>query len=60
MEMVEVLAYLGSVLSALIARNISRIKNKSFINKMFFFYFATDFFMGIVETFYLFKLKKER
>ena len=60
MEMLEVVSYLGSVFSALIARNISRIKNKSFINKMFFFYFATDFIMGLIETFYLFKLKRER
>ena len=60
MEMLEVVSYLGSVFSALIARNTSRIKNKSFINKMFLFYFATDFIMGTIETFYLFKLKRER
>ena len=60
MEMLEVSTFLGNVFSALIARNILRLQNKSFINKMFLFYFTTDFIMGMIETYLLFKLKRER
>ena len=60
MEILEVSTFLGNVFSALIARNIFRIPNKSFINKMFLFYFTTDFIMGMIETFFLFKVKRER
>ena len=60
MEILEVSTFLGIVFSALIARNILRLQNKSFINKMFLFYFTTDFIMGMIETYLLFKLKRER
>ena len=36
------------------------MENKSFINKMFFVYFITDFVMGYIETFLLFKMFEKR
>ena len=60
MEILEVAAYLGAGLSALIARNTLRIKNRSFINNMFLFYFTADFIMGTIETYQLFQLKHDR
>ena len=36
------------------------MQNKSFINKMFFVYFITDFVMGYIETFLLFKMFEQR
>ncbi len=56
----EALCYLGALSSALIARNTLRIKNKSFISKFFVAYFIIDFIMGSSDTFFLFKLERER
>ena len=51
---------MGVSTSALIAKNSLRIQNRSFISQMFLIYFIADFIMGISETFFLFKLGKER
>ena len=56
----EALCYLGALSSALIARNTLRIKDKSFISKFFVTYFIIDFIMGCSDTFFLFKLERER
>ena len=56
----EISCYMGVSTSALIAKNSLRIQNRSFISQMFLIYFIADFIMGISETFFLFKLGKER
>ena len=42
-------SYVGIALSLLIARNLHRMEDKSFLSKMFFAYFAIDFVMGLME-----------
>ena len=41
--------HIGIALSCLIARNIYRMEEKSFISRMFLTYFAVDFVMGFME-----------
>ena len=41
--------YVGIALSFLIARNLHRMEDKSFLSKMFSAYFAIDFVMGLLE-----------
>ena len=59
-ETLEALCYLGALSSVLIAKNILRMPNKSFILKFFAAYFIIDSIMGTSDTFLLFKLKRER
>ena len=56
----EALSYLGALSSALIAKNILRMPNKSFISKFFAAYFIIDSIMGSSDTFLIFKLIRER
>ena len=56
----ELLCYLGNVLSGMIARNIYRMPHKTLINKMFLGYFSIDCVIGIINPFFLFKLFRER
>ncbi len=58
MEVAETACYLGASLSALMARRIYGMHDKTFINKMFLWYFAVDAFMGILYTFLLFRVKR--
>ena len=58
MEMVETACYLGASLSALMARRIYRMHEKTFINKMFLWYFAVDAIMGTLNTFLLFRVQR--
>ena len=50
----------GNVLSGIIAFNVWRIQEKSFINRMFFLYFAIDCVIGAADPYFLFKLFRER
>ena len=56
----EMLCYTGNILSGVIAFKIWRMPEKTHLNKMFLAYFAIDCVIGLVEPFFLFKLKKER
>ena len=60
MEVTEAACYLGASLSALISHRILRMSEKTFINKMFLVYFTVDAIMGTVNTFLLFRVKRER
>ena len=48
----EMSCHIGTALSALIARNIFRMDEKSFISHMFLFYFTVDSIMGSIENFF--------
>ena len=56
----EALCYCGLVLSAVIAWRLARVENLSFFNRMFVGYFGLDFIIGGLETYFLFKLYRER
>ena len=59
-SVLEMLCLSGNVLSGIIAFNVWRIQEKSFINKMFFVYFAIDCVIGATDPYFLFKLFRER
>ena len=44
--------HIGIALSFVIARNIYRMEEKSFISKMFLTYFAVDFVIGFLEKYF--------
>ena len=50
----EGFCYVGIALSCLIARNIYRMEEKSFLSKMFLVYFTVDFVVGLVEKYFHF------
>ena len=58
MEVAETACYLGAALSALIAQRIVVMPDKTFINKMFLWYFAVDAIMGTLNTFLLFHVQR--
>ena len=58
MEVVETACYLGASLSASIAHRIYGMREKTFINKMFLWYFAVDAIMGTLNTFLLFRVQR--
>ena len=58
MEVAETACYLGASLSALIAQRIVLMPDKTFINKMFLWYFAVDAIMGTLNTFLLFRVQR--
>ena len=58
MEVTETACYLGASLSALIAQRIVVMPDKTFINKMFLWYFAVDAIMGTLNTFLLFQVQR--
>ena len=58
MEIAETACYLGASMSALIARRLFVMRDKTFINKMFLWYFAVDAIMGTLYTFLLFRLER--
>ena len=60
MEVAETACYLGASLSALIAQRIVVMPDKTFINKMFLWYFAVDAIMGTLITFLLFRVQRFR
>ena len=59
-SVLEMLCMSGNVLSGIIAFNVWRIQEKTFINKMFFLYFAIDCVIGATDPYFLFKLIRER
>ena len=56
-EGAETACYIGAILSALIAYRIFRMYDKTYINKMFLWYFTVDAFMGTLLTFLLFRVQ---
>ena len=56
MEVAEVACYLGAALSALISLRILRMREKTFINKIFLLYFFVDAIMGTANAFLLFRV----
>ena len=56
----ELLCYSGNFLSGMIAKNIYRMTHKTKINKMFLGYILIDCVIGLINTFFLFKLFRER
>ncbi len=60
MQVAETACYLGASLSALIAHRIVVMPDKTFINKMFLWYFAVDAIMGTLITFLLFRVQRFR
>ena len=56
----ELGCYSGCALSALIAWRLLRMKNLTWVNKMFLVYFCIDAVFGSFETYFLFKLYRER
>ena len=59
-QIAEFGCYLGSILSAVIAVKLFRMQNLTWINQMFLLYFIIDAFMGTLETFFSFKLYRDR
>ena len=56
----ETLCLSGNVLSGIVAFNVWRIEEKTYINKMFLVYFAIDCVIGATDPYFLFKLFRER
>ena len=59
----EYLCYSGSAVSVLIAFSLLRMGNintMTFFNKMFILYFGIDAVTGILEEYFLFRLKEDR
>ena len=56
MEVAEAACYFGASMSALIAKRLHGMKEKTFINKIFFLYFTVDAIMGTLYTFSLFRV----
>ena len=60
MSLTELGCYCGVALSALIARRLLQMEQLTFINRILFLYFAIDAVMGLLETYFSFKLYSER
>ena len=58
MEIAETACYLGASLSASIARRIFGMRDKTFINQIFLWYFILDAIMGALNTYTLFRLQR--
>ena len=56
MDVAEAACYFGASMSALIAKRLYGMKEKTFINKMFLLYFTVDAIMGTLYTFLLFRV----
>ena len=56
-EGAETACYIGAILSTLMAYRIFRMPDKTFINKMFLWYFTVDAIMGTLYTFLLFRVQ---
>ena len=60
MSLTELGCYCGAALSALIARRLLQMEQLTFINRILLLYFAIDAVMGLLETYFSFKLYRER
>ena len=56
----DYVCYFGASLSGVIAWRLFRMENLTILNKMFLIYFSLDFVFGIVETYFLSKVYRER
>ena len=60
MSLTELGCYCGVALSALIARRLLLMEQLTFINRILLLYFTIDAVMGVLETYFSFKLYGER
>ena len=60
MSLTELGCYCGVALSALIARRLLLMEQLTFINRILLLYFTIDAVMGVLETYFSFKLYSER
>ena len=60
MSLTEFGCYCGVALSALIARRLLLMEQLTFINRILLLYFTIDAVMGVLETYFSFKLYSER
>ena len=60
MSLTELGCYCGAALSALIARRLLLMDQLTFINRILLLYFTIDAVMGLLETYFSFKLYRER
>ena len=56
----EIACHSGAFLSLVIAIKLLRMENLTFFNSMFLVYFFLDFIFGNIETYFHFKLWKDR
>ena len=56
----ELACYSGAILSLVIAIKLLRMENLTFFNSMFLVYFSLDFIFGNIETYFHFKLWRDR
>ena len=54
------LSYSGSAVGVLFAYKLFKMENLTFINQMFLLYFCVDSVIGLLQTFSLEKLQKEK
>ena len=54
------LSYSGSAVGVLLAYKLFKMENLTFINQMFLLYFCVDSVIGLLQTFSLEKLQKEK
>ena len=62
-DMLEVVCFVGNVLSLLIVKCILRLGSPpelTFLNKLFLVYYVIDAIVGSTEVYFLFQLKEER
>ena len=59
-SLTELGCYCGAALSALIARRLLLMEQLTFINRILLLYFTIDAVMGLLETYFSFKLYRER
>ena len=57
MEVTEAACYFDGSISALLAKRIFEMHEKTFINKIFLWHFTVDAIMGTLNTFLLFRLQ---
>ena len=59
-KLILYISYCGPALGILLAYKLSRMKDLTFFNQMFFFYFCVDSFVGFLQTFSLEKLQRDK
>ena len=59
-RLVSYLSYSGSAVGVLLAYKLFKMENLTFFNQMFLLYFCVDSLVGILQTFTLEKLQKEK
>ena len=59
-RLVLYLSYSGSAVGVLLAYKLFKMENLTFINQMFLLYFCVDSVIGLLQTFSIDKLQKEK